>query len=258
MPIAAPAAVAALVSSTPPASFLSCTGRPDSGYSRERQWDKVDRAIASDHLWKADQWVLLSAAHAEAVARLDAAARKAARGRGRGDAPPPLWRLLRRCTASDELLFPISLSLAGALRRPAGDAAPATATDRLAPDADEGLADRRLTFCDWSRRGTSPRSFDSLEAETVAAARDRGCLFARKFPNAVDVETWRRLVLGAKRARDGDDAGGAAADDAGGAGADDARAEKRARADAADAAADAADPVAPLVAPADAGKDNPT
>ena len=63
-----------------------------------------------------------------------------------------------------DTVFPITLSLCGVLKRPAAPEG-ASATDRLAPEAAEGVEDGRLTWCDWTRRGTSPAAFDALEAE---------------------------------------------------------------------------------------------
>ena len=195
-------AAAALASK--PTTFLQCTCRPDNGYARERQWEKVDRVIEAAKVCKADQWVALSATHARACAALDACVRRAARAAGARDAPS-LWRLLRRCTAADELLFPVSLALMGELRKPGGASMPGTA--RLAPERSADIEDRRLTYCDWSRGGTSPKTFDALTADVVRAARGAGCLFARKVAAAVDEATWAALVLPAKRGRD-DDGGG--------------------------------------------------
>lgn len=196
VPIDVKAAVAAVEALT---TFLTCTCRPDNGYARERQWEKVDRVIAAATICKADQWAALSAVHARTCAALDASVRREARCLGARDAPS-LWRLLRKCTAADELLFPVSLALAGELRKPA-DAS--TGTARLAPDHDLAIVDRRLTYCDWSRGGTSPKTFAALTADVVSAARAAGCLFARKVAAAVDEATWVALVIGpAKRARD--------------------------------------------------------
>jgi len=103
---------------------------------------------------------------ARACAALDACVRRAARAAGARDAPS-LWRLLRRCTAADELLFPVSLALMGELRKPNGASVPGTA--RLAPERSADIEDKRLTYCDWSRGGTSPKTFDALTAASPPA-----------------------------------------------------------------------------------------
>ena len=192
-----------------PRSRLLATGRPNNGYSLQVQFAKVDRAVDAAHVWKADQWVLLSRLHAEAAARLDSAVRFESR---RPDDAAPLWRLLRKCTAPDELLFPVSLSLCGELRRPdaeeeaaakqeeAPDQQDGPATAPLRPLPNDALAPSRLTHCDWSQNGKSPKTFPALDAAIVDQARADGCLFARKFKDPVDVDAWRALVLPAAAA----------------------------------------------------------
>ncbi|KAH8092010.1 hypothetical protein JL720_5587 [Aureococcus anophagefferens] len=162
VPVCGPDRVADLVDA--PASRMVCTGRPNNGYALQVQWAKVHRSVDAAHVWKADQWVVLSRLHAEAAARLDGCARREARHR---DDAEPLWRLLRKCTAPDELLFPVSLALCG--------------------------------------NGKSPKTFAALDAAVVAAANVDGCLFARKFKDPVPVDAWRALVLGDEDG-DGDDA----------------------------------------------------
>ena len=218
VPVCGPARVADLVDA--PASRMVCTGRPNNGYALQVQWAKVHRSVDAAHVWKADQWVVLSRLHAEAAARLDGCARREARHR---DDAEPLWRLLRKCTAPDELLFPVSLALCGVLRRPDGadEAAAATATAAAAaaatatataaataplrPRETTAVDGRRLTWCDWSQNGKSPKTFAALDAAVVAAANVDGCLFARKFKDPVPVDAWRALVLGDEDG-DGDDA----------------------------------------------------
>ena len=99
---------------------------------------------------------------------------------------------------------------ARAARRPRsrGSTTGAPGTARLAPERSADIEDKRLTYCDWSRGGTSPKTFDALTADVVRAARGAGCLFARKVAAAVDEATWAALVLPAKRGRDDDDAAG--------------------------------------------------
>ena len=99
-----------------------------------------------------------------------------------------------------------AVALMGELRKPGGASMPGTA--RLAPERSADIEDKRLTYCDWSRGGTSPKTFDALTADVVRAARGAGCLFARKVAAAVDEATWAALVLPAKRGRDDEDAAG--------------------------------------------------
>ena len=79
VPVCGPARVADLVDA--PASRMVCTGRPNNGYALQVQWAKVHRSVDAAHVWKADQWVVLSRLHAEAAARLDGCARREARHR---------------------------------------------------------------------------------------------------------------------------------------------------------------------------------
>jgi hypothetical protein len=51
---------------------------------------------------------------------------------------------------------------------------------------------RRLTYCfwDWEASPKSPRTFDSLDPEHLKAARDGGCVFARKFDKRITLTQW--------------------------------------------------------------------
>ena len=166
-------------------SWLKARNAPNNGYARQQQWDRMNGAIPTENIWKADQWILLIREHAEAVARA-----------GRGNASSKsssisssgaqLWECFKRTRASDELYFPTVLSL---LHIIGGDKKHDGSTSIMATDLlGDKVANRRITYCDWSMSARNPASFNVLLegrkaefSEVVRKAREEGCLFARKF-----------------------------------------------------------------------------
>ena len=167
-------------------SWLKARNSPNNGYARQQQWDRMNRAIPTEHIWKADQWILLIREHAEAVAR-------AGRGNASSDASNSssnyngveLWECFKRTRASDELYFPTVLSLLNIIR---GDQKRGGNENNNDADLGDEVANRRITYCDWSMSARNPASFNVLLEghkaefpEVVCKARKEGCLFARKF-----------------------------------------------------------------------------
>lgn len=168
-------------------SWLKARNSPNNGYSRQQQWDRMSRAIPSENVWKADQWILLIREHAEAVAR---AGRGSASNNGNSNyGGAELWECFKRTRASDELYFPTALSLLNII---GGDKKrDGTCSDgRKGSDLELGdkVSNRRITYCDWSMSARNPATFNVLLEgrkaeflEVVRKAREEGCLFARKF-----------------------------------------------------------------------------
>ena len=165
-------------------SWLKARNSPNNGYARQQQWDRMNRAIPTENIWKADQWILLIREHADAVAR-------AGRGKPSSDASNTsncnrveLWECFKRTRASDELYFPTVLSLLNII----GDQKRDGNENNNHADLGDNVANRRITYCDWSMSARNPASFNVLLEgrkaefpEVVRKAREEGCLFARKF-----------------------------------------------------------------------------
>lgn len=141
-------------------SWLKARNSPNNGYARQQQWDRMNRAIPTEHIWKADQWILLIREHAEAVAR-------AGRGNASSDASNSssnyngveLWECFKRTRASDELYFPTVLSLLNIIR---GDQKRGGNENNNDADLGDEVANRRITYCDWSMSARNPASFNVL------------------------------------------------------------------------------------------------
>ena len=137
-------------------SWVNGRNTPNNGYSRQLQFEKIDPVVPKACQWKADQWMALSRPHAVAIMDLD---RHLPRGAF-------LWQCFDETSASDELYFPTALSLLGIM--------PSSAQ----------LERRCVTYADWSVSAKNPASFSKgvEDLKRVAAlAREKGCLFARKF-----------------------------------------------------------------------------
>lgn len=169
-------------------SWVNGRNTPNNGYSRQMQFEKVDRVVPKNCIYKADQWIILSRPHAEAVmSNLD---RNLPSGAF-------LWQCFSQTKASDELYFPTALSLLG-----------------IMPSSPE-LEIRRVTYADWSESARNPASFSKgvEDLKRVAPiARKEGCLFARKFvlwdpdpettpnkdtvpPGGITVEQWKECII---------------------------------------------------------------
>ena len=168
-------------------SWLKARNSPNNGYARQQQWDRMNKAIPTENIWKADQWILMIREHAEAVAR-------AGRRNPSSDASNSssnynrveLWECFKRTRASDELYFPTVLSLLNIIS--GGDQKRDGNESKNDADLGDQVANRRITYCDWSMSARNPASFNVLLEgrkaefpEVVRKAREEGCLFARKF-----------------------------------------------------------------------------
>jgi len=164
-------------------SWLFALNTPNNGYAKQLQWDKIDSAVQPKHIWKSDQWIVLTRPHAEAVLGIE---RYLPRGNNNND----FWRCFGRVKASDEMYFPTCLSLLHIL---------GTNNDNSSEQKEGGdrsigsqILQRRVTYSDWSMGAKNPASFCSKgirDLKDVATiARKQGCLFARKFSPEQEME----------------------------------------------------------------------
>ena len=187
-------------------SWINAISSPNNGYALQYQWNAINNnassssssssgggggGIPASHIWKADQWVMLTRAHASAILSLPD---KYLGGR-------QLYPEFKKCRASDEMYIPTALSILGILHRPngirevaaaAGDvdnaggnsSSSSSSRSRMGEEscAGEYIRRRRMTYADWSVSAKNPASFTCREwKEVVEKARKEGCLFARKF-----------------------------------------------------------------------------
>lgn len=166
-------------------SWINAVSSPNNGYALQYQWNAIlaannnnnsgdSSSIPNNLIWKADQWVMLTRAHASAIISLP---NKYLGGR-------QLSPEFRKCRASDEMYIPTALSILGILHRPNGirEVDAGTMGESC---AGEYIRRRRITYADWSVSAKNPASFTCREwKEVVDKARKEGCLFARKFVRA--------------------------------------------------------------------------
>lgn len=141
-----------------PHSIVNSRDTPNNGFSRQLQFEKMHSLVPLKR--KADQWMMLSRAHVEAILNL---------------LPGNFWECFADCNASDELYFPTSLALLGI--------------------DDEQLEKKRITYADWSMGPKNPATFATAkELKTVVVeARKEGCLIARKF-DGIELDDWKAVV----------------------------------------------------------------
>jgi len=145
----------ALYKATPNQSWLKAMNEPNNGYSRQLQWDQMSPAVPRHKIWKADQWIVLTRAHAQLIVDIP--------NKIGGE---PLWKCFRQIKASDEMYFPTALALLGILKK-----------------CNTETVNCRVTYCDWSQGAKNPAVFKDISdlKRIMDIARDEGCLLARKF-----------------------------------------------------------------------------
>ena len=168
---------------------------PTNKYERD-QFSQIHHVVPKRFRWKADQWMVLSRTHAQAVLDLDHYATSRLSPRDE------LWNSFTRINASDEMYFPTALGLSGILldtterlnwqAPPGSDAAPQHPPSAPIPAPNPGstgvttpwLERRKVTYTDWSMGMRNPACFTRgiKDFATVARlAREQKCLLARKF-----------------------------------------------------------------------------
>lgn len=183
-------------------------GTPRNLYERD-QFGKIHRMVPGMCRWKADQWIILSRKHALAVLHIDS----------HMPTKDELWNAFADVNASDEMYFPTALAVLGILQED-GDINSNSSSNAPAPPRSEtssGFDSRRdsggrdaadereprqkpnpnevvkrpVTYTDWSEGMRNPTSFSGLRdfIKVATAARQRGCLMARKFVVAGDGES---------------------------------------------------------------------
>jgi hypothetical protein len=161
-------------------------GTPQNKYERD-QFQDINRMVPQACRWKADQWTVLSRAHAAAVLNIDQHMRQA----------DQLWNSFARINASDEMYFPTALAVLGILKKE---------DDSTVPQ----VAKRAVTYTDWTEGMRNPATYTNgiRDFQRVAKiARKQGCLFARKFAlvhaipgkervvtGAIDVDAWKEAI----------------------------------------------------------------
>jgi hypothetical protein len=151
-------------------------GTPQNKYERD-QFQDINRMVPQACRWKADQWTVLSRAHAAAVLNIDQHMRPA----------DQLWNSFARINASDEMYFPTALAVLGILKEE---------DDSNAPQ----VAKRAVTYTDWTEGMRNPATYTNgiRDFQRVAKiARKQGCLFARKFALVHAIPGEEKVVTGA-------------------------------------------------------------
>jgi hypothetical protein len=115
-------------------------GTPQNKYERD-QFQDINRMVPQACRWKADQWTVLSRAHAAAVLNIDQHMRPA----------DQLWNSFARINASDEMYFPTALAVLGILKEEDDSTAPQVAKRAVTyTDWTEGM--RNPATCEWDTR----------------------------------------------------------------------------------------------------------
>lgn len=187
-------------------------GIPKNKYESD-QFAEIDRTIPGQFRWKADQWLVLSRLHANAIINIDV----------RVKPHRQLWHYFARINASDEMYFPTTMALLGILEddnnnksmkqqhsttavaaaNTATITSPSTTEDSQTTElpktavasASESTTTnttitsvkvlrRPVTYTDWSEGMRNPTSYTGGIRDFIKVAklaRQKGCVVARKF-----------------------------------------------------------------------------
>jgi len=155
-------------------SWINARNSPNNGYSRQLQFDRVSQAIPQSKVWKADQWMLLTRNHAEAIVKnnLPSALSRCV----------PLWTMFKYVKASDEIYFPTAFALLGIFIDSTNNDN-VESDEKMSESIGEEVIKKRVTYCDWSGGDKNPVSFKGIRQlrEVAMQAKSNGCLIARKF-----------------------------------------------------------------------------
>ena len=149
-------------------SWVQYINTPNNGYARQQQWDALHHRLPEQCIYKADQWVLLSRAHAQAVIDLDQKCEETTN--------KPLIDVFRKVRASDEMFFPCCLAVLGAISK--GE-----------------VCKKRLAYCDWSVSVKNPKTYTTLEPQALAEASSQRSVFIRKVKIDVGSGEQRQAML---------------------------------------------------------------
>lgn len=180
-------------------SWVNARNTPNNGYARQLQWDATHQAIPTEHIWKADQWIMLTRHDAWPIVSLiddavqtlqDSERNNRSHNDNRNNPTLQLgfWQCFRRVKASDEMYFPTVMSLLGILGKDKDKSSSGQDDDKNDEKSHSIVHRKRVTYCDWSMNAKNPAAFEMDRKnnfkelrDVVKAARKEGCIFARKF-----------------------------------------------------------------------------
>lgn len=144
-------------------SWVRYEHKPTNGYAKQKQFDVLQGRVPAQCISKADQWLLLSRAHAKKILE-----QLNAQALGR-----PLLQSFRGVSASDEMYFPTCLSVLGIV--------PSSDDETKSTDGRLEVLRQQLTYCEWRSGDPSPRTFTDLTQADISRARTEGSLLLRKL-----------------------------------------------------------------------------
>ena len=183
-----------IYNSTPYAgkSWINARNTPNNGYSRQKQFDRVSQVIPKHKIWKADQWMLLTRKHAEAIVikNIPYAMRSNEDRKRNGydnrhnryEKNVELWSLFKHVSASDEIYFPTACALLGIIPTQKSEDMSHEKVNEMTHLGCE-VVKKRVTYCDWSGGDRNPVTFRGMRSfrEVAIEGEKEGCLVARKF-----------------------------------------------------------------------------
>jgi hypothetical protein len=190
--------------------WLAGKNEPTDGFGR--QFPIIIGKVPKEHVWKADQWCLLSRSAVNKIVDLlvfldlknnSSIASSSSSSSSSLVVPSsfsvlklkdnPIFTLFHGMTASDEMFFPTVLSMLGYQfvapsdlpSFPSSSSSSTTSSSPISSSASSSASlsviKRRITYADWTNKGKSPQTFEPLNKKDFLKAKEEKTLFFRKI-----------------------------------------------------------------------------
>ena len=148
-------------------SWIDYNNTPTNGYAYSNQFTPLKEVVPDTCIYKSDQWVMLN--RANAIQLMDFEKQTGI----------SIWNLMANVVkASDEMWIPTILCI-------------------MNNGLENVVEKRKITYVDWGQEMRSPITFEEITPELVQRAREKGCLFMRKFKARNPmwlVDDWHKTV----------------------------------------------------------------
>jgi hypothetical protein len=148
-------------------SWIDFNDKPNNGYAYSNQFAPLKEVVPETCVYKSDQWVMLNRANAIQLMEFEKLTNIS------------IWNLMSNIVnASDEMWIPTILCI-------------------MNNGLKNVVEQRKVTYVDWGQETRSPITFEEITPELIQSAREKGCLFMRKFKakkSVLLVDDWHKNV----------------------------------------------------------------
>jgi len=148
-------------------SWIDYTNTATNGYAYSNQFAPLKEVVPETCVYKSDQWVMLNRQNAMQLMDFEKQTKVS------------IWNLMANVVkASDEMWIPTILCM-------------------MNNGLEHVVEKRKVTYVDWGQEMRSPITFEEITPALIQEAREKGCLFMRKFKARNPMwllDDWRKTV----------------------------------------------------------------